>query len=271
MPGCGIHLIIAARVLDSSANSMDRVTRLAFLFGAVAPDMGYFPGGDKFTSDLAHYVRSGQLTRALVRSAGDAPAMAFARGWAIHVLADILIHPLVNRAAGELINDQTRKTLTFADDPVSHIRVEQGLDASVAAEFGAPSMWLTGNHSYLGPVARVLDDAYRETYGFSPGQRVLQASSRACVRGVPLLLRYGQAASRWFAGNRTSSLGICAGFLFPTARLLTGCFPRSPLHAFARPVRPPDWLVREVLQVIDSFPTQFTALASQRVGRFRGL
>src|SRR5262249_61645088 len=42
-------------------------SRAAFLIGSVAPDMGYFPGGEKFLSDLAHYVRSGALVRALAR------------------------------------------------------------------------------------------------------------------------------------------------------------------------------------------------------------
>src|SRR5215207_3945903 len=86
MPGCGTHLILARRVLGTGPGSGSGAERAAFFTGSVGPDMGYFPGGDKFTSDLAHYVGVGQLVRALVRSADNPVAAAFARGWATHIL-----------------------------------------------------------------------------------------------------------------------------------------------------------------------------------------
>jgi len=47
----------------------DPALRAAFLAGTVGPDMGMYPGGEPLFSDLAHYVRSGELARALVRAA----------------------------------------------------------------------------------------------------------------------------------------------------------------------------------------------------------
>src|SRR5579862_9779320 len=39
--------------------------------GAIIQDMGYYPHGSKFFSDLTHYVRSGDFVRALLRDSQD--------------------------------------------------------------------------------------------------------------------------------------------------------------------------------------------------------
>ncbi len=39
------------------------------LMGAIAPDMGYFPFGNIFFTNLIHYVRSGDLVNALLNEA----------------------------------------------------------------------------------------------------------------------------------------------------------------------------------------------------------
>jgi hypothetical protein len=261
MPGCGIHLILASRVPAAAPGPADRAARSAFLAGAVAPDMGYCPGGDRFTSDLAHYVRSGELARSLLGSADGPAAAAFARGWATHVLADALIHPLINRAAGELVGGHSAGPLTFADDPAAHIRVEQGLDAVIAARFGASALWPGGHRSFIAPAVRVLGRAYAGTYGVTPPDRALAASCRALARSVPLLMGYGRAVGRWFAG--ADGVGAAAGVVFRTAGAATALLPRSPVGAFARPAPPPDWLVGEILAMIDAFPARFAAVEAR--------
>jgi hypothetical protein len=253
MPGCGVHLVIAARVLGPGPAGA--ATRAAFLAGAVAPDMGYFPGGDRFVSDLAHYVRSAGLARCLVRAAGGPVAAAFARGWATHVLADGLIHPLINRAAGELTGRPGPRT--FADDPAAHVRVEQGLDAVVGARLGAT--WRVAGRPPAGPVVGPLGEAFARTYGFRPARSALAASVRAADRAVPVLLGYGRAVARRFAGGRGGPAGAATDLLFAAARVATAAVPRSPAAAFARPARPADRLVDEVIRVIDGFPDRFAA------------
>ena len=42
--------------------------------GSVIQDMGYYPFGSKYFSDLVHYVRSGDFVEALLQDHGDAPA-----------------------------------------------------------------------------------------------------------------------------------------------------------------------------------------------------
>ena len=48
--------------------------------GAIIQDMGYYPHGSMFFSDLAHYVRSGDFVVALLRDSKDLNEYAFALG-----------------------------------------------------------------------------------------------------------------------------------------------------------------------------------------------
>lgn len=258
MPGCGVHLILAARVLGAGPGSRGDPDRAAFFAGAIGPDMGYFPGGDRFASDLAHYVRAGRLVRALVRAAGARATAAFARGWATHVLADVLLHPPINRAVAELTRGPESGGLTFADDPVGHIRVEQGMDAAFSERFGASALWPGGSRAFIPPAVRLLAAAYRETYRFAPSEHRLLASCRAVGRGVPLLLGYGRVAVRSFGSRDLPAVAVGSGFA--AARLATALVPWCPAYAFSRPCPPSERLTAAVLRVIDEFPARFAAL-----------
>jgi hypothetical protein len=44
--------------------------------GAIIQDMGYYPFGSKFFSDLTHYVRSGDFVEALIRDSQDMDRLA---------------------------------------------------------------------------------------------------------------------------------------------------------------------------------------------------
>src|SRR6478752_1876582 len=54
--------------------------------GAIAPDMGYFPMGSKLFTNLAHYVRSGDLVTDLIDEAQNANELAFALGFLTHYM-----------------------------------------------------------------------------------------------------------------------------------------------------------------------------------------
>ncbi|MDB5307271.1 MAG: hypothetical protein JWO38_1473 [Gemmataceae bacterium] len=261
MPGCGVHLILASRVIAPGTRPAARV---AFLVGAVAPDMGYYPGADRFCSDLSHYVRPGRLAEALLRGADCDVSRAFALGWATHVLADTLVHPLINRAAGELGRGRPAPPLTFADDPVAHIRVEQGLDAVIAARFGTPSLWPALGRVPLGFVVHRVESAYLDTYGIAPSRRALWATGRALYRGVGLLLSYGRIVGSLFGEPGTppeTAVPIRIGA--SALRTVVAPFRRSPAYAFAHPAQPPAWLVDQLAEVIRAFPDRFAALAAR--------
>src|SRR3954465_8857548 len=61
--------------------------------GAVIQDLGYYPFGAKEFSDLAHYVRSGDLVIELIRESQNPNEYAFALGALSHYAADTEGHP----------------------------------------------------------------------------------------------------------------------------------------------------------------------------------
>jgi hypothetical protein len=67
--------------------------------GAIIQDMGYYPYGSPFFSDLTHYIRSGDFIQALLRDAKDIDEHAFSLGALAHYAADNDGHRIgINRA-----------------------------------------------------------------------------------------------------------------------------------------------------------------------------
>ena len=58
--------------------------------------MGYYPRGNKYFSDLLHYVRSGEFVAALIDESTDINQYAFALGALAHYSSDNMGHPVVN-------------------------------------------------------------------------------------------------------------------------------------------------------------------------------
>jgi Zinc dependent phospholipase C len=136
--------------------------------GAIIQDMGYYPYGNKFFSNLTHYVRSGDFIQALLRDSQDINEYAFAIGSMSHYAADNDGHRLaVNRVVPLLYPELKKKygdVLTFEDNPLAHVKTEFGFDVlEVAKERYAPDAY----HDFIGfEVAQpLLDKAFEETYG----------------------------------------------------------------------------------------------------------
>ena len=73
--------------------------------GAIIQDMGYYPHGSHFFSDLTHYVRSGDFILALLRDSKDLDGYAFALGALSHYAADNDGHLIgVNRAVPDPVS-----------------------------------------------------------------------------------------------------------------------------------------------------------------------
>jgi hypothetical protein len=135
--------------------------------GAIIQDMGYYPFGSKFFSDLAHYVRSGDFIEALLRDSQDSYEYAFALGALAHYASDNEGHSIaVNRAVPLLYPKLARKygkTVTYEDDPAAHLRTEFGFDVvQVANGKYAPEAY----HDFIGfSVSKpLLERAFEDTY-----------------------------------------------------------------------------------------------------------
>jgi hypothetical protein len=138
--------------------------------GAIIQDMGYYPHGNFFFSDLTHYVRSGDFVLALLRDAKDLDGFAFALGALAHYAADNDGHPLgTNRAVPMLYPDLKKKfgdSVTYEDNPLAHVKTEFGFDVlEVAQGRYAPDDY----HNFIGfeVAAPLLEQAFQETYGLN--------------------------------------------------------------------------------------------------------
>jgi hypothetical protein len=136
--------------------------------GAIIQDMGYYPHGSIFFSDLAHYLRSGDFVLALLQDSKDLNEYAFALGALAHYAADTDGHRLgTNRAVPVLYPKLKKKHgdfVTYEDDPLAHVKTEFGFDVlEVAKERYAPESY----HDFIGfqVAAPLLEQAFRETYG----------------------------------------------------------------------------------------------------------
>src|SRR5438093_9856044 len=65
-----IQPLLLKRFPDASPDDLRKAHAYAY-GGAIIQDMGYYPFGHKFVSDLAHYVRSGDLILNLLAEATD--------------------------------------------------------------------------------------------------------------------------------------------------------------------------------------------------------
>jgi hypothetical protein len=138
--------------------------------GAIIQDMGYYPHGSHFFSDLAHYVRSGDFVLALLRDSKDLDGYAFALGALSHYSADNeghlmavnlsvpLLYPKLKRKYGDVI--------TYEENPLAHVKTEFGFDVlEVAQGRYAPASY----HDFIGFGVSVplLEQAFQETYGLN--------------------------------------------------------------------------------------------------------
>lgn len=136
--------------------------------GCIIQDLGYYPFGSRFFSDLVHYVRSADFVQALLDESRDLNELAFALGAVSHYGADIEGHSIaVNRAVPILfpkLQRQFGNEVTYADNPPAHLKTEFGFDVlQVARGHYAPKAY----HDFIGfEVSKdLLDRAFQKTYG----------------------------------------------------------------------------------------------------------
>ncbi len=150
------------------ATSEDLKKAHAFAYGgSLIQDMGYYPFGSKYFSDLTHYVRSGDFIVNLINDSTDLNEYAFALGALAHYSSDNLGHPTVNRAVALEFPKLRKKfgnEVTYADNPKAHIRTEFGFDVTQVAKNRYTS---DRYHDFIGfEVSKpVLERAFEDTYG----------------------------------------------------------------------------------------------------------
>ena len=158
--------LLLKRFPASSEEDLQKAHAYAY-GGCVLQDMGYYPFGNKFFSDLVHYVRSGDFVQALIEESSDLNEYAFALGALSHYSSDNSGHPTINRVVALEFPKLRRKygdNVTYADDPKAHIRTEFGFDMAQVANNRYTS---DRYHDMIGfEVSKpLLERAFFETYG----------------------------------------------------------------------------------------------------------
>jgi hypothetical protein len=136
--------------------------------GCIIQDLGYYPFGSKFYSDLTHYVRSGDFILNLIRESQDLDEYAFALGALAHYAADNNGHRMATNVSVPLLYPKLRaqfgNSVTYADDPFSHTKTEFGFDVFQAAKSRYASDAYKGFIGFQVPKP-VLERAFEDTYG----------------------------------------------------------------------------------------------------------
>jgi len=261
-----LHLALAGRVLDEWRTRPDPPIPTgdpalvnAFRAGALGPDMGYFPGGPRFLSDLAHCVGSGRLTRALLEGARTPRERAFAWGWVTHVLADRFLHPVIGQGVSAFLGEAPLRSVSAECAPEAHVRVEGGVDVWISGL--APEL----RSLRLEPVfdalsVQVLRSAFQRTYGIEVGADVLLAGHHGATRlGTAALATMGHLSTVTGIGEGhglvgSASRGVARLFAgvagFATDRLGAG----GMALALLTPAPPPGWLRLAVAEEVRRFP-----------------
>jgi len=153
-----IQLMVTARFPGLTDKQIREAHAYAY-GGSLVQDMGYYPFGSRYFSDLTHYVRTGDFVACLIQESQTANEYAFALGALAHYAADNSGHPMVNHVVAQEFPALQRKfgdVVTYEDSPNAHIRAEFGFDMTQVAK------------------NRYTSDRYHDFIGFEISQGLLE-------------------------------------------------------------------------------------------------
>lgn len=140
--------------------------------GCVIQDIGYYPLGDEFFSNLTHYVRSGDFVVNLFRDAQNANELAFAVGALSHYVGDSIGHADATNLAVPVefpkLAARYGPSVSYAEGEHQHVQTEFAFDINQIREHQlAPVHYL--RHVGLEVPQQQLAKAFFQTYGLQLG------------------------------------------------------------------------------------------------------
>lgn len=161
-----IRPLLLKRFPDITAGEIQQAQAYGY-GGAIIQDMGYYPFGNKFFSNLTHYVRSGEFVLNLLGDAQDVKELAFALGALAHYVADSYGHPQATNRVVPIMYPKLKEkfgpVVTYEDSPAAHLKVEFSFDVVQLAQGDyAPQAY----HDHIGfeVAQRALEQAFAQTY-----------------------------------------------------------------------------------------------------------
>jgi hypothetical protein len=136
--------------------------------GCVIQDIGYYPYGDRFFSDLTHYVRSGDFVVNLFRNAHNADELAFAVGALSHYVGDSVGHSEATNLAVAIefpkLGARYGPVVSYAEGKHQHVRAEFAFDIDEIAHHRIAPLTYKRQIGLKVPVHQ-LSKAFYQTYG----------------------------------------------------------------------------------------------------------
>ena len=184
-----IRPLLLARFPGASEEQLREAHAYAY-GGSAIQDMGYYPFGKPFFSDLTHYVRSGDFVAWLFHNARTMDEYAFAIGALSHYLGDSIGHSeAINPATAVEFPNLKRKfgpSVTYDQSPHGHIRTEFAFDIDELTDTAfAPPAYL--HFIGLKVPEKFLEQAFISTYGFDIHE--LFARTRPALRSYRTSVR----------------------------------------------------------------------------------
>lgn len=198
----GLRAALLARFPNATPEQLKEAHSYAY-GGAVIQDMGYYPHGNGYFSDLTHYARTADFVEALISDSQTLDEYAFALGALSHYAGDNDGHGLgTNRGEPLVYRNLQRKfgnVVTYEDNPDDHLRTEYAFDVEQVAKGNYAS---GAYHDFIGfnVAATLLERAFRETYGFELRQmlndfdQAIGSYRHALSTLIPLFTRVAWAA-----------------------------------------------------------------------------
>lgn len=133
----GIVPLLLRRFPNSTPEELHAAHAYAY-GGSIIQDLGYYPFGNQFFSDLTHYVRSGDFVLALIEEAQNLNEYAFALGALSHYAADNAGHEIATNIAVPMMYPKLARkygsVVTYQQSPSAHAKVEFSFDVDQVAK-----------------------------------------------------------------------------------------------------------------------------------------
>jgi hypothetical protein len=153
-----IEPLLTRRFPQASTRQVQEARAYAY-GGSLIQDLGYYPFGSRFFSNLVHYVRSGAFVSALIAESQTVEEYAFALGALAHYASDIAAHPIVNHALPMVYPKLRAKfgsDVLFGESPTRHVMAEFAFDVVQVAR------------------GQFKSDAYQRLIGFKVARPLLE-------------------------------------------------------------------------------------------------
>lgn len=235
--------------------------------GTLAPDLGFFPGGPAGFSTRLHRERSGDFLCALQETATGDLEKALVAGWALHLWADLLIHPLVEAWVGRRLGAPAGRRI---GPQLWHKRLEWGLDCLLLGQPGLAFLWgiplcFPGRSGGPGLLSLV----GREFCGEEAGEAQVQRGIRSLTRWIGRLPWIFLWSGHLRPEGRRFALGPWVRPLVELLGTALAPFPRwLDAAAVARPVRPAGPEAEQAFQQAEEVLRRFQESLNKRFAGF---